>query len=174
MASDRRGFLVTALLAFGAAALVFAWYPAVWPNPLPQGAVRAGQSVPRLRAAAVAVDAACGRGDLAAFAEATTSAHRDDLQRQLLPLDRVLDAATLRELSTDGALAEWLDAPLLAGEVRGDRVVVAVARPGRDGAQVLAFVWDGRRLRFDGAHHAVGVRDAATAAVVVRQHAAGR
>ena len=53
MASERRGYLVTALLAFGAAALVFAWCPTTWPNPLPQGAVRAERSLPRLRAAAV-------------------------------------------------------------------------------------------------------------------------
>jgi len=107
------------------------------------------------------------RVDLAAFAETTTSAHRDDLQRKLATLDRALDGKTLRALGADGAQAEWLDRPLLAGEVRGDRVVVAVARPGGEGAQVLAFVWDGRRLRFDGSFHAVGVHDASAAAAAV-------
>ncbi len=73
----------------------------------------------------------------------------------------------MRALGADGAQAEWLDGRLLAGEVRGDRVVVAVARPAGDGAQVLAFVWDGQRLRFDGSFHAVGVRDAVAAAAAV-------
>lgn len=166
MASDRRGLLVTALVAFGAAAAVFAWVPAVWPNPLPEGTVPPGR-LPQLRAAAVAVDAACARGDLRAFAAATTPAHRDDLQRRLATLDRALDADTLRALGADVAQAEWLDRPLLAGEVRGDRIVLAVARPAGDGAQVLAFAWDGQRLRFDGSYHAVGVRTRAAAAAAV-------
>jgi hypothetical protein len=167
MAREARGLAVTALVSFGAAAAVFAWLPATWPNPLPQGTVRAEGGVPKLRAAAVAVDAACVRGDLAAFAEATTTSHRDELQRRLATLDRALDADTLRALGADGAQVEWLDRPLLAGEVRGDRIVIAVARPGGDGAQVLAFVWDGRRLRFDGSYHAVGVLDATVAAARV-------
>lgn len=166
MAGDGRGLLATALVAVGAAAAVFACLPATGPNPLPQGALEPQSALPRLRLAAGAVDAACGRGDLRAFADATTAAHREDLQRRLQPLDRTLDGTTLRALG-GGAQADWLGRPLLAGEVRGDRVVVAVARPFGDGAQVLAFVWNGRRLCFDGSHHAVGVTDAASAAARV-------
>lgn len=167
MASDRQGLLVTALVAFGAAAAVFAWLPATWPNPLPQGIVRPATPLLELRRAAVAVDAACVRGDLRAFVEATTPQHRDDLQRRLAVLDRVLDADTLRALGADGSPAHWFARPMLAGEVRGDRAVIAVARAGGDGAQVLTFVWTGQRLRFDGSYHAVGVTAPAAAAARV-------
>lgn len=164
MGLDRGGWLATALFAFGAAALVLALVPAAWPNPLPQGDVAPADALPKLREAATAVDAACSRGDLAAFANATTAQHRADLQQRLAALQLPLDSATLRELAVDAALTPWLDQPLLAGEVRGDRVVVAFARPGGDGAQCLAFVWSGRGWRFDGARHAVGVGTAAGAA----------
>jgi hypothetical protein len=167
MGLERRGLLVTALVAVGGAAAVFAWLPAAWPNPWPQGPVSAAHALPRLRGAASAVDAACARGDLAAFAAATTAAHRTGLQRRLAALDRPLDAATLRALGADAALTQWLELPWLAGEVRGERIVIAVARPGGDGAQLLAFVWDGRRLCFDGSRHAPGVHTAAAAAARV-------
>src|SRR5262245_61880184 len=119
MARDATGLLITSLVAFGAAALVMAWTPAAWPNPLPQGALPRAQPVPTLRAAAVAVDAACARGDLVAFASATTAAHRVGIERRLAAVERPLDAGTLRALHAEGALAPWLDGPVLAGEVRG-------------------------------------------------------
>ncbi|MBX3463073.1 MAG: hypothetical protein KF830_07870 [Planctomycetes bacterium] len=164
MDRDGRGFAIAALLALGAAALAFAWWPGPWPNPLPPGPLRPALALPRLRATAGAVDAAARRGDVAAFAAATTDGHRTDLARRLRAVDRELDGATLRALGAEGGQAAWLERPLLAGEVRGNRIVVAVARDGGEGAQVLAFVWDGLRLAFDGSHHAVGVADAATAA----------
>lgn len=160
---ERRGWLATVLAALGATALVFALVPPTWPNPLPQGPVQQAQALPRLRAAAAAVDAACSRGDLAAFASATTASHRSELLRRLQAFDRRLDAATLRALSADASLLPWLERPLLAGEVRGDRIALVFARPDGFGAQLLTFAWDGRRLCFDGGRQLVGTIDPAEA-----------
>lgn len=173
MATDGRGLGLTALVAVGAAAAVFACLPSVCPNPLPEGSL-APAALPQLRRVAAALDAACARGDLGAFVTATTDSHRDELRRRLLPLDLALDGATLRAFGADGALAAWLDRPLLAGAVRGDRIVVAVLRSNGDGAQVLAFVWNGQRLCFDGSCHAVAVTDRAGAALRVAAGLAAR
>jgi hypothetical protein len=168
MASDARSTAVTALLALGAAAFVWPWLPGAWPMPLPQGPLDEA-SIEPLAGAAAALDAACANGDAAAFAGGVTAAHRDRLERDLAAVERGLDAATLRALGAQRELryADWLRQPLLLGEVRGDRAVVAVRRPRGDGAQVLAFVWDGAGLRLDAAWHAAsaGSRAAAGRAV---------
>ncbi|MFN7590756.1 MAG: hypothetical protein ACK5UQ_19925, partial [Planctomycetota bacterium] len=65
-------------MSLGLAALVFAWLPGAWPNPLPEGRIADPGAVVALRRAAAAVDAACQRGDVQAFAAATTEAHRQD------------------------------------------------------------------------------------------------
>jgi hypothetical protein len=157
MAIDRN-FWVVVCLALGGGALTFAFLPGQWPVPVADGAFEPAVVLPSLRAAAAAVDAACARGDGAAFAAVTTSAHRDELVGRLAALDRQLDAATLHELAGQ-SVGDWLQQPTWAGVVRGSRTVVAVGRPGGDGAQLLAFEWDGRRWRFDGSHHQRSVRD---------------
>ena len=173
MAIDR-GWWAVALSAIGIAALVFPWLPGPWPNPLPQGELdfAAPAVVHSLRDAAAAVDAACVQGDLAAFTAAVTPEHRAALDQSLGPLDRVLDAAALRELGAERA--EWLDADGLAGVVVGERAAIAVRRPEGDGAQVLKFQWDGQRLRFDGSLRAAAVRDAAAAQAAVEAAVARR
>jgi len=169
MASDRRGLWLTALLAVGAAGVVFGFLPGAWPNPLPQGTLDAEGSRLRLWAAANAVDAACARGDVAAFAGVVTDAHRDRLGRELGAMDRSLDGAALRDLGTRRGLdySAWLARPLLAGEVRGPRAAVAVQRPAGDGVQVLSFVWDGHVLRLDDSRHSPQCKTAAMARAAV-------
>ncbi len=154
-------------VSLGASALVFAVLPGDWPNPLPEGPLDLGRGASRLRAAAAAVDAACARGDLAAFGETTTPAHRQQLARRLQTVDLRLDAGTLRDLGN--RVGNWLDLPLLAGRVHGACTAVAVARPAGDGAQVLTFVWDGQRLRFDGSRHAAAVRSTSAAVAAVTE-----
>jgi hypothetical protein len=169
MASERRGLWLTTLLAVGAAGVVFASLPGAWPNPLPQGPLDADAGVPRLQAAARAVDAACTRGDVAAFVSVVTDAHRDRLARELSVVDRRLDGSALRDLGARGGApyGAWLAQPFVAGEVRGARAAVAVQRPAGDGVQVLSFVWDGRVLRLDDSRHSPQARSAATARAAV-------
>jgi hypothetical protein len=139
--------------ALGAAALVFAFLPGAWPNPLPAGDLLGPAAWQPLRAAAVAVDAACQRGDLAAFAAATTSEHRDALQQALDAVDRALDRRALLELARVHTLAAWFDQPVLGGRVVGNRAALVLARSGEAGGQLLAFAWDGQRLRLAACRH---------------------
>lgn len=166
---NSRSYLLTSFAALGAAAVVFAFLPGAWPNPLPQGPLETEGGVLRLWAAAAEVDAACQRGDVAAFDAMVTPAHRDRLQRQLAAVDRSLDAEALRSFSLDRerAYSELLVQPLLAGEVHGPRAVVAVQRANKDGAQLLAFVWDGHVWRLDDSFHEVAVRTPANARAAV-------
>lgn len=171
MAIDR-GWAATVCVAAGAAALVFAAVPAVWPVPVPEGP--AGPALlPGLVASAAAVDAACARGDTTAFAAATTAAHRRTLARHLAVLDQTLDAAALRALAARPQV-DWLAAEPLAGTVRGNRSAVVVPRADGQGAQVLAFEWDGQRWRLDDCRHVRAVQDAATAAAVAADAALSR
>ncbi len=169
--ANNRSLLYTVFGSLGAAAVVFGFLPGAWPNPLPQGPVEEEGSVLRLWAAAVVVDSACHRGDLEAFDASVTPAHRERLTRQLATLDRPLDAETLRGFSLDRerAYSEMLVQPLLAGEVRGKRAVIAVLRPSKDGAQLLSFLWAGHVLRLDDSHHATGVRTPAHARAAVAE-----
>lgn len=175
MASSR-GLGWTVVVALGAAAAVFGFLPGQWPNPLPEGPVAGDRDLLRLWAAAVDVDDACARGDVVAFDATVTRDHRERLARELAAIDRPLDAAALKELSTDRerAYSELLVQPLLAGEVRGKRAVVAVQRPGRDGAQLLTFWWDGWRLRLHDSRHAAAVRTPAHARAAVADAIASR
>lgn len=175
MASSSRvsGLAIAALLGSGAAALVLACVPATWPNPLPDGPLDVPALLP-LCDAARAVDAACERGDRAAFAAATTDQHRARLSRQLSVVDRDLDAATLQALGGAQKQADWLGQPLLSGLVRGRRSAIAVQRPGNDGAQVLSFVWDGKHLLLDESVHVASVRSRSAADVAVADAVAAR
>lgn len=165
--SAGRGWLVTILCGLGAGALAFGLAPGRWPNPLRDGTTLAPDDLRELAAAAGAVEAACARGDVEGYAAATTAAHRQRLQRQLAVVDGVLDGGTLRALGSAHGRIDWLQQPLLAGHVHGTRVAIAVARPEGDGCQLLAFVWDGRRLQFDGSRHLPAVRSPAAAAAAV-------
>lgn len=165
MAIDRSFFCVLCL-SLGGSALTFACLPGAWPVPVADGVFEPAVVLPSLRASAAAVDAACARGDSAAFAAATTDAHRAELDSRLAAVDRKLDAATLHEMA-DQSLGDWMQQPTWAGVVRGGRTVVAVGRPEGDGAQLLAFEWDGRRWRFDGSQHQRSVRNASAAMAAV-------
>lgn len=171
-----RSLLVTVSASLGAAALVFGLLPGPWPNPLPQGPLETEGDVLRLWAAAAAVDAACFRGDVEAFDATVTPALRERLQKELAAVDRPLDSAALRDLSTerDRAYGEQLVQPFLAGMVRGQRAVVAVQRPRQDGAQVLSFLWDGHTLRLDESVHVASVRTPAHARAFVADAVASR
>jgi hypothetical protein len=165
MAIDR-STMVTACLAIGAAGVVFAFLPGAWPVPHGEEPFVAERMLPALRASAAAVDAACARGDAAAYTAATTDAHRAELAARLAVVDRELDAATLRELGDHGVV-DWLVREPLAGTLQRARTAVAVPRPDGVGAQVLAFEWDGRRWRFDGSQHSPQARSADAAQVAV-------
>ncbi len=167
MVRDLRGLCVTACFAIGAAAAVFPFLPGPWPNPLREGPVAHADDVQRLAATNAAVADACHRGDVGAFEAATTSAHRQKLARGLAAVDAVLDPRTLHGIGEAVGLCDWYALPMLAGEVRGNRAIVVIARPRGDGAQMLSYVWDGRRLRFDGGRHLPSARttDAARGAL---------
>lgn len=167
MTTDRRGFVATALFAIGAAALVFAWLPGAWPCPLREGPVTSATDVPEVVAAARATAAACSNGDVAAFVAATTRDHRARIARQLAAVDAALDTRSLRAIGVESARVDWFAQPMWAGLVRGRRAVFAVARPEGDGAQLMSFVWDGRRVLFDGARHAPNVRSSVAAQAAV-------
>lgn len=166
MRSDRSGWLLTVLVAFGAAALVLGARSAS-PSPLSEGEIVAGPTLGRLRAAAAAVDAACRGGDVDEFRERTTREHQQRLGRQLATFDRRLDAGSLQELIANETYGDLLLAEPLAGEVRGERAVVAVPRLRGEGAQVISFVWDGRRLQLDESTHSRAVVDARSARAAV-------
>jgi hypothetical protein len=168
-----RGWVVTICLSLGAAAVVFG-LPAAWPQPVADGPVDPGAALPQLRQAAAAVDAACGRGDVAEFAALTTAAHRRELDHSLQALDRQPDADTLRDLGRQGPLTGWLDGQPLAAHARAGRLVLALARADGGGAQMVAFVWDGRRWQFDGAHQAPAVTTVAAARAAVQLAVAER
>jgi len=159
-----RGWVATILLSLGAAAVVMA-APAAWPQPFADGPIDPEQVLPPLRAAAAAVDAACARGSAGDFAAVTTAAHRRDLDRSLQVFDRAADGALLRELGRRQLAGRWLDGAPLAAHVRSGRLVLAMRREGGDGAQLVAFVWDGRTWLFDGTRQLplVEVADAAAA-----------
>ncbi|MCB9879886.1 MAG: hypothetical protein H6835_20025 [Planctomycetes bacterium] len=157
---------MTVLVALGAAALVLGGRSA-WPSPLEEGPIHEGPTLGRLRAAAAAVDAACRTGDVEAFKARTTATHQRWLQRQLAVVDRQLDGRSIGELIADDAYGDLLLAEPLAGEVKDGRAVVAVPRPRGEGAQVMTFVWDGRRLQLDESTHSRAVTDARSARAAV-------
>jgi hypothetical protein len=148
-----RGSAAVILLSLGAAALVLA-KTGDRPQPCADGPVDPGLVLPDLRAAADQVDAACGRGDLAAFAAVTTAAHRRELERQLQVVDGAADGALLRDLGRARQAGRWLDGDRLAAHAQAGRLVVAMQRANDQGVQLVAFVWDGRRWRYDGARQA--------------------
>ncbi len=166
--TDRRGFVAIALFAIGAAALVFAWTPGAWPCPLREGPVMSAADVPEAVAAARAAAVACTNGDVAAFAATTTRDHRERVARQLAAVDAALDTRSLRAMGVESARVDWFAQPMWAGLVLGRRAVLALARPEGDGAQLLSFVWDGRRVLFDGARHAPNVRSSVAAQAAVQ------
>ncbi|MCR9248291.1 MAG: hypothetical protein NXI31_24955 [bacterium] len=164
-----RTLWLTALVAIGSALVVFPFLPGKWPSPLPEGAELSSDSLHRLKMAAARVDAACARGDIGSFEAAVTPAHQARLVRQLEAVERRLDGPTLQAFVTDReqGYAELMRRPILASAVLGERAVVAVGRR-EGGAQVLEFVWDGRRLRLDRSRQATAVDSAASAKTVVR------
>ncbi len=166
MRRDRSGWWSTVCLALGGAGIVLG-AETTWPNPLADARLSDAQTLLRLRAAAAAIDAACRDGDLAAFAACTTTGHQRRLARALAAVDRRLDETTLVAIAGEQPYGDLLRGRPLAGEVRGDRAVVAVARPRGDGAQLVEFVWDGRRLRLDESRHARSVHDPAAARAAV-------
>jgi hypothetical protein len=174
MATEWRGLVLTATTSVGLAAIVFACLPGPWPNPLPEGRMDPGEAVRRLLPAAAVVDAACAAGDPDAFAEATTESLRRRLRRGIAACGQQLDADCLRAMGAASPLARWFERPALAGEVRGGQAAIAWLRQTGDGAQVLSFQWDGKRLRFDGSHHEVGVRDRDAARAAVAEAVASR
>ncbi|MCA8977343.1 MAG: hypothetical protein KDC98_21655 [Planctomycetes bacterium] len=169
MRIDRTSWL-TALAAIGAALVTFPFLPGDWPNPLPEGEGLTAADLMQLEQAVTRVDLACDRGDLEGFGEAVTEAHRTRLARQLQAVAQPFDAEVLRRFASQRrySLRELLRRPVLASEVRGQRAVLAMSRPAGDGAQILEFEWDGRKLRLDGSRHAaaVGSRERARAVVV--------
>jgi hypothetical protein len=170
MASDR-GLWIVACASLGAAALCFAHWAGPRPTPSRDGRFDHDVVMPGLRQAAAAVDAACARGDAAAFAAATTPAHRAALAQRLRGVGGALDGAALRALAQAPTLDHFA-APPLAGALQGRRS--AVALPLERGAQVMTFEWDGERWRLDGCHQAPSVRDAAAAEAAVADAVARR
>jgi hypothetical protein len=171
MASERSGWLAVVLAVCGGVCWWGATAARVPPNPLLHGAADGSGVVPALAAAVRAADAAAAAGDLAAFVVAVTPELRARLAQQLQLYDRALDGTALRALP---AQAGWLEAPLLAHAVDGDRAAVALARPDERGAQVLSFAWDGQVLRFDGSIHAIAARGGDAAQVAVQDAVARR
>jgi len=174
MVSSRGGFATTALLAIGAAGVTFACLPGAWPSPLSSGPIAPTADVQPLTAAVRSVAEACARGDLGAFEAATTRSHRDRLERNLAAVDGVLDGKTLRALGEEQARTDSWSLPRLAGEVRGTRALVVVARPDGAGASLLSFVWNGHTMLFDGTTHLPTVRDAAAARAALDRAFAAR
>lgn len=166
---ERSSWTLISLAVLGLGALVAAYAPSAWPNPIVRdGGVVEDLVVPTLRDAAVAVDAACRRGDRDGFVSLTTDRYRADLENRLEAAGLSSDLApeTLASMASEGAgYASWLERYALATHALYDLVSVAVERdldrsfePG--GAQVLVFRWDGARFLLDEVHHATRVFDA--------------
>jgi hypothetical protein len=170
--TNRRAWAAIALLALGAAAVVFA-LPGAWPQPLPDGEID-GEALVQLRVAAAEVDAACQRGDVERFATVTTAAYRRELDRGLATVDGVVDGAFLRLLGEQRRCSDWFAGDLLGGIVRDKRAVVAVQQALAAPSQLVAFRWNGQRWQFDGAMASGAAGSAAAnaaAAAFVRQRA---
>lgn len=168
MTIDRTLWL-TALGAIGAALVTFPFLPGNWPNPLPEGDRLSATDMLQLKMAAARVDLAFDRGDVGGFDAAVTVAHRARLARELEAVQRPLDARTLKAFAVqrEHSLADMLRMPLLASDVRGGRAAVAMGRPQGDGAHLLEFVWDGRKMRFDGQRHVPVIGTASRAQALV-------
>jgi len=154
---ERSSWTLIICTAVGAAALVLAFAPSSWPNPLADG--QNGdtvKSVPVLEDAAAAVDAACRDGDGDAFSQVTTASYRRGLERRLSAVDATLNSETLQSMV---AAAEgyqgWFRRPVMATHVYGEHAAVVVRRDGAaDGAQVLVFAWNGEQFLLDDVRHA--------------------
>lgn len=167
---ERSSWTLIVLAALGLAALVLAFAPTAWPNPVvDDGKVVESKVVPELSSAAQAVDAACRRGDESSFVALTTASYRRDLEVRLQAADASLDAATLRRMARGGGgCADWLRKPVLATHAMQNFVAVAVDRgldvEGEDdGAQVLVFAWSGQQFALDQIRHAPRVQTEAAA-----------
>jgi len=166
---ERSSWTLIVLAALGLAALVLAFAPSAWPNPVvDDGKVVEAKVVPELSSAAQAVDAACRLGDQGRFAELTTASYRRGLEVRLQAVDAELDAAMLRQVAREGGYAEWLRRPVLASHAMTNYVAIAVdrgfdAEGEHDGAQVLVFEWDGNRFVLDEVRHATRAQTKAAA-----------
>jgi len=165
----RNSWWLVICVSVGLAALVLAWLPSAWPNPLADERLDPQQALTRLQPAAAAVDAACRAGDRGAFAEATTAGYREDLEARLQVVDGVLDSATLQGMSRASSCEQWLRQPVLAVLVDGEYAAVAVRREQGDGAQVLSFRWDGEQFRLSGMRHAPRVASESAAQRYLRE-----
>lgn len=163
---ERSSWVLIVLVSVGAAALVLAFAPGAWPNPVVEdGVVVETRAVPQFARAMQAVDAACRAGDGKAFAAVTTASYRRGLERRLLAVDGSLDGETLRAMARSATgYAQWLERPIYAMHANRSSVAVAVQRePARDGAQILVFEWDGEQFRLDEVRHAPRVLSAEAA-----------
>ncbi len=154
---ERSSWTLIILVALGAAAIVLAWAPSAWPNPLADGeGMIKNEGVPVLADAAAAVDAACREGDGNAFAQATTASYRQNLERRLGAVEADLNGQTLQAMGRAGAdYSSWFEKPVLATHVSGNSAGVVVKRDGRGtGAQVLVFTWNGGQFLLDDSRHA--------------------
>lgn len=174
--ANTSAWLATVSLALGAAAVVLA-LPGAWPQPLPDGPLSgavADGALAQLRLAAADVDAACRSGDLRAFAAVTTAAYRRELDRGLAAVAGTVDAGLLQELAAQRRCSDWFAGELLGGVVQQRRAVVALRSAVGAGSRLLAFLWDGRRWRFDGVTTNVGAADAGAAAEAYARERADR
>lgn len=154
---ERSSWTLIILAALGAAAIVLAFVPSVWPNPLAdnQDTIHY-ESVPMLEDAAAAVDAACRQGDGNAFAQVTTASYRRGLERRLSVVDAALNGQTLQAMGSATAdYQSWFQKPVLATHVSGQSAAIVVKRDGNGtGAQVLVFTWNGGQFLLDDSRHA--------------------
>lgn len=168
---ERSSWTLIILAAFGAAALVLAWVPSAWPNPLDgvTPSVRA-ERMPQLEGAAAAVDAACRDGNAKAFAQVTTASYRLGLEQRLDAVEATLTGQTLQAMAAGApAYREWFQQPIWALEAVGSYAAVVVARQGGDGAQMLMFAWDGAQFRLDEVRHVIRVTGPEVARPFVRE-----
>ncbi|MFT4511668.1 MAG: hypothetical protein ACI89X_004498 [Planctomycetota bacterium] len=163
---ERNSWTLIILAALGAAAIVLAFAPSVWPNPFANGQDEIeSESVPILEDAAAAVDAACRQGDGVAFAQVTTASYRRGLERRLSAVDAGLNVQTLQAMGAATAdYQSWFEKPVLATHVSGPSAAIVVKRDGvGSGAQVLVFTWSSGQFLLDDIRHAPRVESKAAA-----------
>jgi hypothetical protein len=147
--------VATVVCAIGAACVVFGLLPVHRANPLPHDFGPDSPAATLLQETLATVDAACERGDVAAFTAVLTPELFAQRQQVLQQFDRTLDGNILQDAVAHrgGLLRAARKLEFVRGASRGNRAVLVYAlpedawQPERRAYRTLVFDWDGQKMR---------------------------